>query len=418
MRETGLGEPGGPGQRTGAPVSQAHWGIARSRLPAPNSTPSLHDLSAPANVPASESTQPIGRTCSTARLLPRTLLRTLGHATPRRAPHRTRRALPPRAPRSSPAERPESPPQTSPPPHAQSPTTSAASARPSHPRAGALTRGSRLSPGPGANGPRSRRRLRSGETWQCCPSGSASPCSPASTPEAERAGGAPGGSRRGAPLPALPPAARTPRPPRPGSRNHAAPPTASTYRGRHRLHLPRRGPSTPPRPGPSHLAGSQGPHSGGGREGGRAPPPGRLQEPRCPAEPLRRRARRSGERAGGAATPSDTEGVSRGRRAGQRAPVRQPQLYGEPSRCTESGRAGRCGPSPRPPHLVASAVSRLRTRVDFLSGFLGWSPGAFWDLRFWRAERPSCSAECLQVAPGNRPSGNPECSSGVPGHYR
>lgn len=52
------------------------------------------------------------------------------------------------------------------------------------------------------------------------------------------------------------------------------------------------GPSTPPRLGPSHLARSKGPHSGGGR----AQPPIQLKEPPCPAEPFLQRARKKGER--------------------------------------------------------------------------------------------------------------------------
>lgn len=115
-----------------------------------------------------------------------------------------------------------------------------------------LTRGSRLSPGPGGNGPRCR-RLRPCGTWCCCPSESASPHSPASTLEAGGAGGRSGprgglrrprlSESRGRQPTYLPtsPAAPTQGSPRRSSRNRAAPPTP---RRRHRLYS---------RPGPGHL---------------------------------------------------------------------------------------------------------------------------------------------------------------------
>lgn len=73
--------------------------------------------------------------------------------------------------------------------------------------------------------------------------------------------------RRSAPLPVLPPAAPDPRVASPGQPE----PRGSSHRPRPPPPLPRRGPSTPPRLGPSHLAGSQSPHSGG-REGATTEP--------------------------------------------------------------------------------------------------------------------------------------------------
>lgn len=158
---------------------------------------------------------------------------------------------------------------------------------PCHPRRRTLTRGSRLSPGPGESGPQCR-RLRSGETWYCCLSGSASPYSPAS-PEAEGAGGAPGAAgdsaaraSRGAAA-ALSPTCR-PRPRRgpkcrlawaAGTARLLPPPAAdSASTAARALHAYRLR--------PSHLARSKGPHSGGGR----VQPLIQIKEPQCPAEPF------------------------------------------------------------------------------------------------------------------------------------
>lgn len=142
--------------------------------------------------------EPIRWIYSIPKLLSRTLLWTLSRATPgsfahpRGAPIQ-RSMLLPRAlglhPESS-----GSPSQTNSPQHLQPLTLLQAKTNWSFPSLlplypGTLTRDSKLSPGPGANGPRCR-RLRSGETWLCCPSGSASPYSPASKPEAAGAGGA------------------------------------------------------------------------------------------------------------------------------------------------------------------------------------------------------------------------------------
>lgn len=120
--------------------------------------------------------------------------------------------------------------------------------------------------------------------------------------------------RLSAPLPALPPAARTQGSPRPGSRNHAAPPTA---RGRHRLYLgedPARLPAwVPPtsRAPKAHIPG----------EGGR--------NHRGSSRSLNARLNHSdggqgkgGERKGGAHHPiTNRDRVFRGSRVGENAKV-------------------------------------------------------------------------------------------------
>lgn len=245
----------------------------------------------------------------TPRLLPRTLLRTLSRTIPGRpAPHLGGAAIqcpvllprplghPSRVPRLA---RPAHPfhisSRTPAPPSRPSPAGLSPSLSPPPPPH-TLTRGSRLSPGPGENGPRCRRRLRSGETWYCCLSGSASPSSPASTLEAEGRSGRRRGLRgpsfsrsRGCPLAYLSstPAARAQRSPRRGSRN----PHGSPHRQRQTLPLLQPGPSTPPTSAPptSHAPKAHIPGEGGCNH---------RSNSRCPAEPFLR-GQGKGERGGG-----------------------------------------------------------------------------------------------------------------------
>lgn len=112
-------------------------------------------------------------------------------------------------------------------------------------------------------------------------------------------------------------------------------PRGSSHRPRPPPPLPRRAPSTPPRLGPSHLAGSKGPHS----RGGRAPPPSRLQEPRCPAEPFRRRARTRGGRGRKALTtpPNAERGSFAAAVSESTRRLRSLSFHEKPSPCRENG---------------------------------------------------------------------------------
>lgn len=196
------------------------------------------------------------------------------------------------------------------------------------------------------------------------------------------------------PLPYLfsQPAARTQGSPRPGSRNHAAPPTA---RGRRRLYSrpdPARLPAAVP---PTSLAPKA--HIPG--EGGR--------NHRANSRSLDARLNHSyggqgkgGERMGDAThlvqyaeRGSFVEAVSEGM-----AGFWELQFCEKPSPSREKGRGQMLRVSPQLPNLVAPAVSRLGIRAAFLSGFLGFGvPGGFWDLRF-----PACGAPCVWSAPRPR----------------